>query len=301
MDRLLAVNEALSVLPRQLRLTLLSQSRERQNKWEEIRLRAGRGLFTADSAGGETLICSGAQPVPVTEETLRMTLELATHASMQGLTEKLAAGFLPLPGGHRLGICGTASMREGKVLSFRHFSSLNIRIACPVPGVGRELLPKLIEEGRFQSTLILAPPGEGKTTLLRDMIRLLGERGIRTGLVDERGEVAALRGGVPQLDVGPLADVMDGCSKEEGLVLLLRTMAPQVLAADEITRTEDALALCHGANCGAQVLATAHGSSLEELRRREVYRTLLEQRIFRFLVTISREEGVRRYRVERLP
>lgn len=300
MDRASAVREAISVLPKPIRFQLMSQSREEQGRWEEIRLRAGRGLFTADSSGRETRVSSGPQSVIVEEETLRQTLELATRASLQGLNEKLASGFLPLPGGHRLGICGTAAVREGRTISFRNLSSLNLRIACPVEGAGLEVLPRLVEAGKFQSTLILAPPGEGKTTLLRDLIRLLGREGIRTGLVDERGEVAALRGGVPQLDVGPLVDIMDGCSKGEGLTLLLRAMAPQVLAVDEITAPEDALALTQGANCGVHVLATAHGGSMEELRRRSLYRPLLEQKVFRRLVTISRRDGRRTYQVERM-
>lgn len=299
MQRDAAVREAASILPRELRLALLARPVGERSGWEEIRLRAGRGLSCADSTGRETCI-TGAEgaALPVSEEDLRYTVERATRASLQGAAEKLAAGFLPLPGGHRLGLCGTAALREGQVLAFRSLSSLNIRIACPVAGVGEPLLPRLLEEGVLQSTLILAPPGEGKTTLLRDLIRLLGLEGIRTGLADERGEVAALRQGVPQLDVGPLADVLDGCPKGEGLLLLLRAMAPQVLAVDEITHPRDVSALCQGANCGASLLATAHGAGLAELERRSLYRPLLEDKVFRRLITISRNQGQRSYQVE---
>lgn len=301
MEREAAVREAADILPRELRLALLARPVQERAGWEEIRLRAGRGLSCTDSAGRESRI-SGPEgrALPVSGEDLRLTVERATRASLQGASEKLAAGFLPLPGGHRLGLCGTAAVREGQLLTFRSLSSLNIRIACPVTGVGEEILPQLMEDGSFQSTLLLAPPGEGKTTLLRDLIRLLGLEGIRTGLADERGEVAALRQGVPQLEVGPLADVLDGCPKGEGLLLLLRAMAPQVLAMDEITHPRDVSALCQGANCGTALLATAHGSSLEELERRSLYRPLLEDRIFHRLVTITRAEGQRSYRVEAL-
>ena len=295
MERLQAVREASTVLPRELRIVLLAQPAERQGDWEEIRLRAGRGMSCVDGSGREKTIYR-----PVTAEDLRLTVELATRASLQSVSEKLSAGFLPLRGGHRLGICGTTAIREGRILHFRSISSLNLRIACPVTGIGAEVLPQLLEDGHFCSTLILAPPGEGKTTLLRDLIRLLGERGIRTGLADERGEVAALYQGEPQLDVGPLADVADGCPKGEGLMLLLRGMSPRVLAVDEITHPSDVSALCQGANCGTAVLATAHGGSLEELKSRSVCKPLLEQNVFSRLITIQREGRQRTYRVERI-
>ncbi|MCD8383520.1 MAG: stage III sporulation protein AB [Clostridiales bacterium] len=301
MERLEAVRTAVSVLPSGLRRVLLARQPGEQSGWEEIRLRAGRGLSCTDGTGLEHPVLEQGRPILITQEHLRQTVELATHASLQGLEGKLAAGFLPLEGGHRLGLCGTASLRDGRICAFRSLSSVNLRIACPVPGVGTPLIPQLMEGGRFCSTLILAPPGEGKTTLLRDLIRLLGCAGIRVGLADERGEVAALRDGIPQLDVGPLADVADGCSKGDGLLLLLRSMAPQVLAVDEITHPADAEALCQGANCGAAVLATAHGSGREELERRSVLAPLLEQRVFRYLVTIRRRDGVRQYRVEPMP
>ncbi len=300
MKRIQAVEQAAMVLPRELRLALLSQEPSQLNRCEEIRARAGRGLSWTDDTGTEHPVCPGSAPMPVTAEDLRMAVELAARSSMQGVQDKLANGFLPLRGGHRLGLCGTAAIREGSILQFRTLSSVNIRVACPVENVGAELLPELMAADRFQSTLILAPPGEGKTTLLRDLIRLLGARGIRTGLADERGEVAALYQGVPQLEVGTLCDVADGCGKGEGLLLLLRTMNPHVLAADEVSKPEDVEAICQGANCGAAILATAHGGSVEELGRRGVYRPLLEQHVFSRLVTIHRENARRSYEVHPL-
>ncbi len=186
--------------------------------------------------------------------------------------------------------------------NFLHLSSVNLRIAREKPGVGKGLLPRLLEGRTMKNTLILSPPGNGKTTLLRDLIRQLsdGPQALRVGLVDERGEVAALYHGVPQMNVGTRTDVIDGCLKSVGLLLLLRSMNPNVLAVDEITAPEDVDALTMAANCGVSLLATAHGGDRGDLERRPLYRRLLEQGIFRLLLRIELSGGQRIYRVEAL-
>lgn len=188
------------------------------------------------------------------------------------------------------------------MVQLRGLSSASIRIARQVKGAADGLLPRLCRGGRLTDTLILAPPGLGKTTLLRDLIRQVSDgidcEPLRVALADERGEVAALYQGLPQLDVGARTDVLDGCPKARGLMLLLRAMNPQVLAVDEITAPEDVAALVSAAGCGVTLLATAHGAGREDLSRRKLYRGLLEEGVFRRLVRIRREAGRRIYEVE---
>ena len=290
------MEEIMGILPPPVRGEL-ERMGDRQGL-EEIRLRRGhRGQLifadrtrNLDSRSGEA--------------ELEYTLRLASRASIHAVLPQLRQGFLSLPGGHRLGICGNVCLREGEIHGIEPVSSLSLRLAAAVPGIGRRVMPQLCGGGDFTSTLILAPPGAGKTTLLRDVIRCLSDgigcRPHRVGLADERGEVAALGRGMPQLDVGENTDVMGGCPKARGLLMLLRGMSPQILAADEITAREDVQAIQLVAGCGVQLLCTAHGGGREDLERRPLYRELLGAGIFRKLLTIRVEDGTRRYEVEEL-
>ena len=241
---------------------------------------------------------------PVTQRELYAVLETATQASAHAALERVRSGFFTVQGGHRIGICGTAVVKDGAVANLRQLSSLSIRVAREVRGAAAPVLDRLWSGGAFQSTLFLSPPGGGKTTLLRDLIRALsdgeGRPALRVGVADERGELAAMYRGEPQLSVGGHTDVMDGCPKGAALLMLLRGMNPQVLAADEITAPEDAAALEMASNCGVALLCTAHGRDLEDLQTRPLYRRLLEERLFRRLVVIGRDGGARTYRVEEL-
>ena len=271
------------------------------NAWrglEEIRLRRGRRgqlVFAADTLELNCRI-GGAE--------LEHVLQRASRSSLYSVLPQLRQGFISLRGGHRLGVCGTVGIRDGEIHSIEPVFGLNIRLAAAVPGIGRRVIAELCPGDEFVSTLILAPPGAGKTTLLRDVIRCLSD-GIgccphRIGLVDDRGEVAALWRGEPQLDVGKGTDIMADCPKAQGLIMLLRGMNPQILAADEITAEEDIRAMELVSGCGVKLLCTAHGACRRDLDRRPLYRELIGAGMFRRLLTIRMENGRRRYEVEEL-
>ena len=266
---------------------------------EELRLRAGWPM-TALIDGAERPL--GGPPVKPGE--LERLVEIASGASLHTVLDQVRRGYLTMEGGHRIGLCGTAALQEGEIRSLRAISSANLRIARQVRGAAAPVLDGLCPGGRLADTLILAPPGLGKTTLLRDLIRSVSEGEgcvpLRVALADERGEVAALYRGLPQLEVGRRTDVAEGCPKAQGLMLLLRAMNPQVLAVDEITAPEDVGALSEAAGCGVTLLATAHGEDRADLERRPLYRPLLEAGLFRFLVRIHRAGEGRAYTVEEL-
>lgn len=179
-------------------------------------------------------------------------------------------------------------------MHFRHISSLSLRIAHEIPGIAAPLVSELFEKGRLCSTLIFSPPGMGKTTLLRDLLRTLSDGGaLRVGVADERGELSGCG------NVGKRTDVIDGCPKAQALLMLLRGMNPQVLAVDEITDPADLRAMEEVAGCGVALLATAHGSSYEEMKCRPIYKNLFREQIFSRFIRISLENGQRHYEVQR--
>ena len=171
--------------------------------------------------------------------------------------------------------------------------------------MGGQALAGILDRGQLCSTLILAPPGVGKTTLLRELVRRIsdgiGAAPLRVGLADERGEVAALWEGRPQFDVGRRTDVVSGCPKSDGVAILLRGMSPRVLAVDEITAGEDVEAMAWAAGCGVALLATAHGGSVDDLRRRPLYRKLLDLGLFQRVLVLESRQGRRLMRIEVLP
>ena len=285
---------AAAILPSRLRQAALELSVVQRQTAEELRLRVG-GDLTALVGGEEISLCGG-----VTAEELETLCDIAADFSRYAAIETLREGYLSVRGGFRLGLCGTVVMKDGVAANLKNLTSAALRIGREYPGIGEKLLPRMLEDGRFRNTLILSPPGGGKTTLLRDLVRSLSNGGYRVALLDERGEVAVCHQGQPQMDVGRRTDVLDGCPKAIGIPMVLRAMNPRIIAVDEITLREDIRAMVMAAGCGVGLLATVHAGSVEELVERPLYRELLEHRVFRLVVRIERSEGKRTYTVEEL-
>lgn len=288
----------LNVLPPELNRAFFALSPKRQMAAMELRFRLGTPVKLV-FPWGEELLMQGQNPVLVTDKLLKMLVDRATGFSPYTLRGEEAGLFLPLEEGCRMGLCGEAVMQEGQIKGIRHLSSVVIRLARERKGIAEAQADRLIQQGTVQSALIVSPPGRGKTTFLRDLIRAVSTRGYRVSVVDERRELAAVREGKPQLDVGPSTDVLTLCPKAQAIPLLVRVMNPQVLALDELAGTEELQMAQEAAFCGIALFATAHGDGLTSLLARPGYRALLDAGAFQWCITLDTYDSVRMERLER--
>ncbi len=283
------------VFPPRLR-ELLRRAGPDTEKLQEVRLRRGRPLLLRFDGREYGIVREGRltdRPeggICVSQEELEETLKCVSGYSLYAFDEEMKQGFLTVPGGHRIGVAGKLVMEGAKVQCIRHISGINIRLSHQIRGCADGVLRYLVSNGRLGHTLIVSPPRCGKTTLLRDLIRQISDgtpwlAGQTVGVVDERSELAGTYLGEAQNDLGMRTDVLDGSPKAEGMMMLLRSMSPQVIAVDELGSEADSYALENAFYCGCRLIATAHGTSLEDIRRKPLFRKMARMRMFeRYIV-----------------
>lgn len=296
-------NEILSYLPGKIQQLLQQLKEEDYQHLEEIRLRCGQPLVLR-LGERELAVSREGRLTPVLQQGCRVEREdiwrviaSISDNSLYAFEEDIRRGFITIPGGHRVGLAGQVVLKEQNIQMIKDFGSICFRVAREVKGCAGPVMPALFAgpKGRLQNTLIVSPPRCGKTTLLRDIARLISEGGNRPGLnvavVDERSEIAGCYQGVPQLDVGPRADILDGCPKDQGMMMAIRALSPQVVITDEIGREGDAEAVMECIHAGVTIISTAHAGNLEELRQRPILRRLMADGVFQLIIILSHRHG----------
>ncbi|MBQ3256921.1 MAG: stage III sporulation protein AB [Oscillospiraceae bacterium] len=283
MEHLLAI---MQLFPPKLRDALGREIDAMGGAPEEIRLRVGSPICLRQY--GREYFCLQ----PFTKEEMLWVVGNAADGSYHTAARFLQKGYLPLPYGSRMGLCGSGG--NGRLSSFGDVSSACIRVARSVEGCGDQLYDDLYRDG-FRNTIIIAPPGAGKTTLLRELIRKLSDGGMYMGVADERGEISGMYRDKPSFELGPRTDVLSGVPKQQSGLMLLRTMTPDVLAMDEITAYGDSAAIMEASGCGAGLLTTVHGESIRVLLKSE-FRQIYEMGVFRYGILITVQNGKRMYK-----
>ncbi|WNQ09404.1 stage III sporulation protein AA [Paenibacillus aurantius] len=298
------MDSVLTVLPSSLKTIAARLPRVILSQLEEIRIRerrpleiqyGGRSGFV--SREGEIVPTEAEAYLPTREDCARL-IDLLTHHSLYSFEEELRRGYITIAGGHRVGLSGRTVLEGGRVKLLRDIAGFNLRVAREVTGCAADVLPYLIDPdgATLHHTLVVSPPQQGKTTLIRDLARLVSSGwgplpGRKVGIVDERSEIAACVRGVPHFNVGPRTDVLDSCPKAEGLMMMIRSLSPEVLMADEIGKPEDAEAIREARHAGIRVVATAHGKDLEDVKERPVLRSLCREGVFPRIVVLSKRGG----------
>ncbi|MDR1101673.1 MAG: stage III sporulation protein AA [Clostridiales bacterium] len=283
------ISGVLSNISERVRAQLAKISDAEWEKIEEIRLRNNRpvaveGQFGRRYLSREGKLLAGLESAyNITSEEIIETLELMSESSIYAFVDEIKEGFITLQGGHRVGICGRAIVRNGVITNICNVSGLNIRIAKEIKGASDGVVKV---NALPENLLIISPPNCGKTTMLRDIACKAGNL-YKVGIVDERGEIAGFYKGVAQYDIGVNSDCMDLCPKSLGIDMLVRSMSPEVIVVDEIASNEDMRAVRNAANSGVRVIASAHGFGVEDVMRR----INICMEVFSEVVILSRKSG----------
>ena len=275
------------LFPKEVR-NLLEKAELKQEYLQEIRLRINGPLLVVYRGeeyflGAKGGLCK--DPGQAFRVCRRCLQEYLSGYSLYAYEEEVRQGYLTLQGGHRVGLAGKTILDGEKITSIRFISFINIRFSHQVKGCASVILPYIAQGSTVRHTLLISPPRCGKTTILRDLIRQISDGdekrpGHCVGVVDERSEIGGCHQGVPQNDVGIRTDVLDGCPKAEGMMMLIRSMSPEVIAVDEIGSYEDIHAIESVIHCGCRLLATVHGSSIDDIKRKPLLNRLVKEKIF---------------------
>lgn len=285
------IKDILDVLPQSIR-NIVSRVKELE-KLQEIRLKVNKPLIL--QLGEKEII----EDYNVVNEDINNILKRMSNYSIYSIEDEIKQGYITIKGGHRVGICGNCIIENNIVKTIKNVFSLNIRICREIIGCSNKVMPWILKDNNILNTIIISPPKCGKTTLIRDITRNISNginssslQGKNVCVIDERSEICASSDGIPQLDVGIRTDVMDNCPKSQGIMMAIRSMAPDVIVCDEIGTYEDIRSILSALNCGVNLITTIHGFGIEDLKSRDVFKAVISNHIFQRAIVLSCKKGI---------
>lgn len=279
--------------PEDIKGSLLKIPQSIKKNIEEIRVKA-EGSLNIYASGKEFFLNQSGEFVSngkgyknISKATLVSIFNAVLNYSAYAYEEELANGYITIKGGHRVGVCGKTVINEGKIQTIKDISSLNIRRSKEIIGISDDYVQYILKDSKsIYNTLLVSPPKCGKTTLLRDIVRHLSSKGFKMGVVDERSEIAGMYEGIPQNNLGVRTDILDGCPKEKGIIMMIRSMSPDIIVTDEIGKAQDIYAVECVRNAGIQLITTIHGASYEDIIHSKI-KPLIQQKVFERIFFLS--------------
>ncbi|AFS78382.1 stage III sporulation protein AA [Gottschalkia acidurici 9a] len=309
MKQSIEFHNILQYIDQNLKEILINIDKNIAKNIEEIRLRMGKPLMIYSNGVNYYIDKKGtlySTPINlqksylVTPENIYKTFQIVSNYSVYSIQEELKQGFITIKGGHRIGLVGRGVYNRDKLENIKDISSINIRIAREVMGASNHIIKYVIKNSHsIYNTLIISPPKCGKTTILRDLIRNISNginsynfEGLKVGVVDERSELAGTYNGQPQNDLGYRTDILDGCYKHDGIMILLRAMSPDVIATDELGHPNDIKAIYEAMKGGVQIISTVHGANLDDVKNKPNIKDIVEEKVFKRIVVLDNSKGV---------
>jgi stage III sporulation protein AA len=285
------MKELEGILPLQILKKILSL--DNIDKLQEIRMKILKPLIV--NINNKEIILN----YTITQLDIKNILQRMSGYSLYAFEEEFKQGYITIKGGHRVGISGDCVVEDRKVKTLKNIYSLNIRIAHVIKGCANKIINSIIKEDRVLNTIVISPPKCGKTTLVRDLARIISNgiaekhiQGKKITIIDERSEIAACYQGIPQMDIGLRTDVYDGCVKSEGIFMAIRSLSPDVIICDELGSQKEIEAVVQAFNSGVSLITTIHGSGIQDLYIRPVFKELIDNNILERVVILSNKNGI---------